>query len=86
MFARIFRPAKTTMQSGRARTKEWVLEFEPASLKVAVLCRKLHDRCAPGAFAEYVGLEVEDRYVFGCGMDYKEWWRQLPGIWAVRGL
>jgi antibiotic biosynthesis monooxygenase (ABM) superfamily enzyme len=31
MTARIFKPAKTAMQSGEARTKEWVLEFEPAS-------------------------------------------------------
>ncbi|MEZ5855484.1 MAG: ETC complex I subunit [Hyphomicrobiaceae bacterium] len=29
MAARIFQPAKTAMQSGVARTKEWVLEFEP---------------------------------------------------------
>ena len=29
MPARIFKPAKTATQSGEARTKEWVLEFEP---------------------------------------------------------
>jgi len=29
--ARIFKPAKTAMQSGEARTKEWVLEFEPGA-------------------------------------------------------
>ena len=29
MLARIFRPSKTAMQSGRAKTAEWVLEFEP---------------------------------------------------------
>ncbi len=29
MIARIFRPAKTAMQSGRGRTRKWVLEFEP---------------------------------------------------------
>lgn len=29
MRARIYRPAKSAMQSGRARTKNWVLEFEP---------------------------------------------------------
>ena len=29
MLARIFRPSKTAMQSGRAKTNEWVLEFEP---------------------------------------------------------
>jgi hypothetical protein len=31
MTARIYKPAKTAMQSGEARTKEWVLEHEPAS-------------------------------------------------------
>jgi hypothetical protein len=27
--ARIYKPAKNAMQSGRAKTKLWVLEFEP---------------------------------------------------------
>ena len=31
--ARIFKPAKTAMQSGKAKTKNWVLEFEPSSAK-----------------------------------------------------
>ncbi len=31
MIARIYRPAKTAMQSGQARTKGWVLEFEGAA-------------------------------------------------------
>ena len=30
---RIYQPAKTAMQSGRANIKEWVLEFEPGSRK-----------------------------------------------------
>ncbi len=29
MFARIFRPTRTAMQSGQAKTREWVLEYEP---------------------------------------------------------
>ena len=29
MTARIYKPAKTAMQSGTAKTKEWVLDFEP---------------------------------------------------------
>lgn len=33
MLARIYKPAKTTMQSGRSRTHEWVLEFAPASAR-----------------------------------------------------
>lgn len=32
---------------------------------------------------EFVGLEIPDRYVFGCGMDYKGWLRNAPGIYAV---
>ncbi len=33
--ARIYKPAKTAMQSGRAGTKRWVLEFEPAEKKLS---------------------------------------------------
>src|ERR1700753_3823422 len=33
MLARIFRPAKSAMQSGLATTREWVLEFEPESAR-----------------------------------------------------
>ena len=29
MSARIYKPAKTAMQSGRAKTKSWVIDFEP---------------------------------------------------------
>jgi hypothetical protein len=31
MVARIYKPAKSAMQSGEARSKEWVLEHEPES-------------------------------------------------------
>jgi hypoxanthine phosphoribosyltransferase len=62
------------------------LEFQPESLKVAVLAEKIHDRRAAGASAEYIGVTVPDRYVFGCGMDVRELWRQLPAIYAVKGL
>jgi hypoxanthine phosphoribosyltransferase len=64
--------------------REALLQFRPGSLRIAVLAEKRHDRRAPGAHAEYIGLAVEDRYVFGCGMDYKEYWRQLPAIYAVK--
>ena len=33
MPARIYKPARTAMQSGSARTMEWVLEFEPESAR-----------------------------------------------------
>ena len=31
--ARIYRPAKTAMQSGKAKSRDWRLEFEPASAR-----------------------------------------------------
>jgi len=51
----------------------------------AVLVDKLHDR-KEGLSADFVALEVPDRYVFGYGMDYKEYLRNAPGIYAVKGL
>ncbi len=33
MKARIYRPAKTAMQSGTAKTKSWLLEFDLASAR-----------------------------------------------------
>ena len=33
MLARIFRPSKTAMQSGKAKSKDWVLEFEPKAAR-----------------------------------------------------
>lgn len=49
----------------------------------AVLVDKLHDRRCD-VRADFVGLTVPDRYVFGYGMDYKNYWRNAPGIFAVR--
>jgi hypothetical protein len=33
MLARIYCPAKNAMQSGKAKTNDWLLEFEPASAR-----------------------------------------------------
>lgn len=52
----------------------------------AVLVDKLHDRKAKGIKADFVGLEVVDRYIFGYGMDYKGYLRNAPGIFAVKGM
>ncbi len=35
MVARISRPAKTAMQSGQAKSRRWLLEFEPETAKTA---------------------------------------------------
>jgi hypoxanthine phosphoribosyltransferase len=58
-----------------------------ASVLTAVVVNKQHDRKAvPGMTADFVGLDVEDRFLFGCGMDYKGYWRNTLGIYAVKGL
>ncbi|MEE9342868.1 MAG: hypoxanthine-guanine phosphoribosyltransferase [Gammaproteobacteria bacterium] len=49
----------------------------------AVLVEKVHDRKVPGLSADFIGLQVEDRYVFGCGMDYHGYMRNLTSIYAV---
>lgn len=54
----------------------------PASVRAAVLVQKRHDRGVRPAI-DYIGLTVPDRYVFGYGMDYKGYWRNAPGIYAV---
>jgi hypoxanthine phosphoribosyltransferase len=53
----------------------------------AVLTHKRHDRKAyPGMRADFTGLDVADRFLFGCGMDYKGYWRNAPGIYAIKDL
>lgn len=48
----------------------------------AVFADKLHGRSKP-IQADFVGLTVPDRFVFGFGMDVKGAWRQLPAIYAM---
>jgi hypoxanthine phosphoribosyltransferase len=49
----------------------------------AVLLQKKHNRLKPGMRCDYVALEVDDRYVFGYGMDYKGKLRHLDKIYAI---
>jgi hypoxanthine phosphoribosyltransferase len=56
------------------------------ALYTAVLADKQHDRRNPEAKADFVGLTIPDRYVFGGGMDYKNHLRFAAGIYAVKGL
>lgn len=55
-----------------------------AAVHTAVLVNKRHDRRFQGLEADFTGLEVDDRYVFGAGMDYKGYFRNIRGIYAVQ--
>jgi hypoxanthine phosphoribosyltransferase len=58
-----------------------------ADVLMAVLVEKLHLRkVSPGMRADFTGIEVGDRFLFGYGLDYKGYWRNAPGIYAVKGL
>lgn len=58
-----------------------------SAVHTAVLLDKQHDRKAsPDLKADFVGLYCADRYVFGYGMDYKGYWRNAAGIYAVKGM
>lgn len=66
-----------------AAIREYCVGQGAASVKIAVLCVKQHDRRVPGLVADYIGVDVPDRYVFGFGMDFHEQGRNLPGIYAI---
>ncbi|MGI9251698.1 MAG: hypoxanthine-guanine phosphoribosyltransferase [Pseudohongiellaceae bacterium] len=50
---------------------------------VAVLVEKLHDHKLSDLQADFVGLQTEDYYLVGYGMDYKGYWRNAAGIFAI---
>ncbi len=54
-----------------------------ASVHTAVLADKPNPRRVPGLVADFVGLNVPDRYVFGAGMDYKGYLRNIDAIYAA---
>ena len=60
--------------------------YQRGAKKVLIvsLCTKRHDRLAEGIRADFHGIELPDRYVFGFGMDYHEQGRNLPAIYALK--
>ncbi|MGZ8160573.1 MAG: hypoxanthine-guanine phosphoribosyltransferase [Methylobacter sp.] len=54
-----------------------------AAVYSAVLVDKILDHEKP-LTADFIGLSVENRYLFGYGMDYKGYLRNAPGIYACK--
>lgn len=61
----------------------WCRSEGARDVAIAALAVKRHDRCVPGIKADYAGVDVPDRYVFGYGMDFQEQGRNLPAIHAL---
>lgn len=60
-----------------------LLALGATTVRSAVLVEKELPRPKPIA-ADFVGLRIPDRFVFGCGMDAKGYWRNLPEIRAIK--
>ena len=70
-----------------AAIAEYCRQQGAAEVLMAALVEKLHLRkVTPGMRADFSGIEVGDRFLFGYGLDYKGYWRNAPGIYAVKGL
>lgn len=55
----------------------------PASLKSAVLLLKNKPRSVKEV-PEYAAFKIDDQFVIGYGLDYKEQFRELPDIWVKK--
>ena len=66
-----------------AEIKTKCLAMGAKQVLIAVLTEKLLDKTKP-VTADFVGLTLPNRYVFGCGMDVYGWWRNLPSIRALK--
>jgi hypoxanthine phosphoribosyltransferase len=62
---------------------QYCKEQKAARVCSAVLTDKKHTRKVSDVKADFVGLEIEDAYVFGYGLDYKGYLRNAPGIFAI---
>lgn len=66
-----------------AAIMQYCREQQARAVYSAVLVEKQHARKAQDLDPDFVGLQVDDRYVFGYGMDYHGYWRNLKGIYAI---
>lgn len=68
-----------------AAIKDYCHQAGARDVSIAVLVNKIRQRepgvtCTP----DFVGVDTEDRYLFGFGLDYEGYLRNAPGIYAVQ--
>jgi hypoxanthine phosphoribosyltransferase len=66
-----------------AAIRERLDRARPRSIRVCVLLSKKKQR-AREVNADYVGFEIEDEFVVGYGLDFRERYRNLPYIGVLR--
>ncbi|MFQ5806955.1 MAG: hypoxanthine phosphoribosyltransferase [Phycisphaerae bacterium] len=73
------------LDSGRTlrRVLAMIRERRPASLRTAVLLRKIA-KTPPDVQVDFVGFDIEDLFVVGYGLDFNDHYRNLPHIGVLR--
>ncbi len=66
-----------------AAIRDKLMNMGAARVWSAVLTDKANGHAKP-IHADFSGLSVPDRFVFGCGMDAYGLWRNLPAIYALK--
>jgi hypoxanthine phosphoribosyltransferase len=66
-----------------AHVKQRLLDMGAAEVILAVFADKAIGKDKP-VQADIVGLTIPNRFVVGFGMDAYGYWRNLPGLWAIR--
>ena len=66
-----------------AQVKQRLLDMGAAEVIITVFADKAIKRSKP-VKADIVGLNIPDKFVVGFGMDVYGYWRNLPGLWAIR--
>lgn len=73
------------LESGRTLkyARDVIRERKARSVQIAVLLEKPGKRAVEGIVADYVGFVIPDKFVVGYGLDYANYFRELPYIGIV---
>lgn len=66
-----------------AAVRQALLDEGAAEVLIAVFCEKDLGRSKPIG-ADFVGVRLPNRYLFGYGMDVQGVWRNLPAVYALK--
>ena len=66
-----------------AAIRDKLIDMGAGRVLIAVLSEKDTGRAKP-VTADFTGVMLPNRYVFGCGLDAKGLWRNLPDIYALK--
>ncbi|MBA5636664.1 hypoxanthine-guanine phosphoribosyltransferase [Duganella sp. LX20W] len=66
-----------------AHVKQRLLDMGASEVILAVFCDKAIGKAKP-CKADIVGITIPNRFVVGFGMDAYGYWRNLPGLWAIK--